>query len=68
MPTEGASAWRGRSAPARPLVRPRTGAPARPAGSLPVVEAKVVSPSGLPVRHRRRDARRALGGTGAGVF
>ena len=30
MPTEGASAWRSRSAPARPLPRPRTGAPARP--------------------------------------
>ena len=29
MPTEGASAWRSRSAPARPLARPRTGALAR---------------------------------------
>ena len=36
MPTEGASVWRSRSAPARPLARPRTGALARPAGSLPV--------------------------------
>ena len=36
MPTEGASAWRSRSAPARPLPPPRTGAPARPPGSLPL--------------------------------
>ena len=36
MPTEGASAWRSRSAPARPLPRPRTGALARPPGSLPL--------------------------------
>ena len=49
-PTEGASAWRSRSAPARPLPRPRTAALARPPGSLPVRAAFADAEAGMHFR------------------